>query len=477
MSSKRKPYYHLKLSATAFWSMPVRYLKEFFGKESYLEKPYEEGRSEMHQDVPDDNWHLPPWNRPSFYDWSFPPFPPFPKLSPFKLPPFPLPVERPGVTLPVHTRPHGIGKVKWPGRPRIGESPEWLPPFAVQSLCSIRYNGPDCLDEGKSATVFVASNTSGSFIWGAEVSDPRYLQAANVGFAGDYRGAGVKFELTAQGSPNPAVDVEVCFFMAEVRIRTIRNYPSSYRSEGIGMENRPDTTTSRELLVSKCGCVTITVPCDPCLGNEYIIPSIELDQGTLAPGTAPCASSSSTKTLTVLNGAGPYTWSVSGTGFCLAYGVTSGPANVLKADDTACGVATVTITDYCGNSCYCEVRSTAGLWCTLAEYYGAATDVPCLLEGYAAIAQLIRGKYKQDETHSGGGGSCVAACFPCAPTLTTCMANPQACIGLDSWYTNAHTICSKSCVIENCDYYGSAGCIAAFHNSFSRHGMEWKCTC
>jgi len=54
-------------------------------------------------------------------------------------------------------------------------------------------------------------------------------------------------------------------------------------------------------------------------------------------------------TINVINGTPPYTWSVSGTGFSVDTEA-EGSSNTLTADDTACGVAEITVTDNDGSS-------------------------------------------------------------------------------------------------------------------------------
>jgi hypothetical protein len=59
---------------------------------------------------------------------------------------------------------------------------------------------------------------------------------------------------------------------------------------------------------------------------------------------------------------GPFTWSVSGTGFSLEATETDSPANVLVADETACGTATITVTSCNGGTATGVVLSTEGQW-------------------------------------------------------------------------------------------------------------------
>ena len=64
----------------------------------------------------------------------------------------------------------------------------------------------------------------------------------------------------------------------------------------------------------------------------------------------------------VKDGLGPYTWSVTGTGFSMLHNETTVLYNTLQADATACGTATVTVTDFCGDSTEGIVRCTTGTW-------------------------------------------------------------------------------------------------------------------
>lgn len=57
----------------------------------------------------------------------------------------------------------------------------------------------------------------------------------------------------------------------------------------------------------------------------------------------------------------PFNWQVSGPGFSLAQESTIN-GNVLYADDTACGTASILITDACGITAEKGVRSTDGIW-------------------------------------------------------------------------------------------------------------------
>ena len=64
----------------------------------------------------------------------------------------------------------------------------------------------------------------------------------------------------------------------------------------------------------------------------------------------------------VADGLGPYTWSVTGTGFSMLHPTTAGVINEVVADNTACGLATVTVTDYCRDTTVGYLRCTEGQW-------------------------------------------------------------------------------------------------------------------
>jgi len=65
----------------------------------------------------------------------------------------------------------------------------------------------------------------------------------------------------------------------------------------------------------------------------------------------------------VKDGLGPYSWSVVGTDFSIAP-TTEGVSNLLVAGAGACGTATITVTDYCGDTAVGYVRGTTGQWVT-----------------------------------------------------------------------------------------------------------------
>jgi hypothetical protein len=107
----------------------------------------------------------------------------------------------------------------------------------------------------------------------------------------------------------------------------------------------------------------------------------------------------------------PFTWAVSGTGFSLAFSVTSGLQNVLYADGTACGMAIVTVTGCDGvTQVIGKVRCTFGTW-VVCEYInlpytpvvGNCTSASCTISistsgdvsyFYTASGDLRLGRYR-----------------------------------------------------------------------------------
>jgi len=75
-------------------------------------------------------------------------------------------------------------------------------------------------------------------------------------------------------------------------------------------------------------------------------------------------------TVYVEGGVSPFTWTVSGTGYTLAEARTSGRANTLIASASACGTATITVTDECEDEVVGQVRNTTGAWTFKGAYCG-----------------------------------------------------------------------------------------------------------
>ena len=129
--------------------------------------------------------------------------------------------------------------------------------------------------------------------------------------------------------------------------------------------------------------------------------------------------------IVVIGNNGPYTWSVSGTGFTLeTENGPTGPTNVLYADGSACGAATITVTGCGGLSVTGYVRCTANsawvLFCSAGYYESCYGQVPSeSIIGDTKIRSITQcHSYPFENLTSSCGGytcsyeglSCVSAC-------------------------------------------------------------------
>ncbi len=133
----------------------------------------------------------------------------------------------------------------------------------------------------------------------------------------------------------------------------------------------------RVRMTDPCGniCVQdIEVNCAACPPDI----AISWDDGLSAETVA----QSSSAGVYVQDGVGPYTWSVSGTGFSMLHASTDVVYNNVVADGAACGTATVTVTDACEGSTTGYVRCTTGVWdisiaqCVACQPAGIGVECP-----------------------------------------------------------------------------------------------------
>ena len=167
----------------------------------------------------------------------------------------------------------------------------------------------------------------------------------------------------------------------------------------------------------------------------------------------------------------PLTWAVSGTGFSLEHAETAGTGNVLHSDGSACGAATITITDCDGNQATGYVRCTAGVWSALV--------VGCVLTGAwdtkhgATLFSLTKGKYIQwqkisptiDAGHNCSESPCPDVCAIFGNFLTNCLTFTCADYG---W---AEPACDDYCCGAPCDSGVTAKCMCTEYVKYS----EWIC--
>ena len=121
-----------------------------------------------------------------------------------------------------------------------------------------------------------------------------------------------------------------------------------------------------------------------------------------AEASADTVSASGSVVVAVKNGTPPYQWSVQGNDFSLADASTDGITNTLIAGPDACGTATVSVTDFCGDQAVGEVLSTNGTW--------GDPIAGCILPGEGSwwtpsVGYEIRGKYKQTQHITNLSGS------------------------------------------------------------------------
>jgi len=83
----------------------------------------------------------------------------------------------------------------------------------------------------------------------------------------------------------------------------------------------------------------------------------------------------------VTGGCGPFTWEVSGTGFTFSSSQSDDRSNTLNADATACGTATLTLTDACGTVLTNYVRCTTGQWVDTGNNACTVTGVGTQITG------------------------------------------------------------------------------------------------
>lgn len=174
----------------------------------------------------------------------------------------------------------------------------------------------------------------------------------------------------------------------------------------------------------------------------------------------------------IVGGEPPFMWTVAGDGFHVETYQTYSRTNILYANATACGSATITVTDDCGDTTSGDVRCSAGQWLLIedAESHNT-TDLACPesvegfdgsspLFGYSKYNQLYRtktiGKYKVDEYNkllydwfsvATGTESCYdTSNFPGPP------AHPQDPKTCDPW-DGGHPPGRSTCLSPLVDYY------------------------
>jgi len=196
--------------------------------------------------------------------------------------------------------------------------------------------------------------------------------------------------------------------------------------------------------------LVVTIDYEYAISFAYGEPELEIDRGNSLP-------------VNVSANGTPLTWSVSGNGFTLEYEETEGTANVLYADATASGTATITITDCEGNIAIGYVRCTTGSWVGKTndcQMPGAqATEVVTTPGEIMVIA--IRGYQKQvnyytDKTAGSGlQDSCEEAIELACGQAFDCLHFTLDCDAFCSEYPTlcADRVCRKGCAAYASWYY------------------------
>jgi hypothetical protein len=146
----------------------------------------------------------------------------------------------------------------------------------------------------------------------------------------------------------------------------------------------------------------------PTVTGDYTYPPGWFPEFQYNPNNPDEIDRNSSVEISVIGGTPPYTWQVSGNGFSIPSSTTD-RTNTLSADDTACGAATITITDDCPTVATGYVRCTAGKWVEKASIceLGGPADV-CWHDAPYYYCQKVEGYIKEwiELSHLGGMPTC-----------------------------------------------------------------------
>lgn len=178
-------------------------------------------------------------------------------------------------------------------------------------------------------------------------------------------------------------------------------------------------------------------------GNFNIPPGFECPENpTLEYDTVNSAETidrNGSANLVVIGNNGPYTWSVSGTGFTLeTEDEPTGPTNALHADGSACGAATITVTGCDGTQVHGYVRCATGVWGSIIDGPGYCSTL-ALAETPGCSAEntsIIEGKTKVQLTFG-----CKFYLTGCGPGIYSPPYSPSGCGALVEPY-HTYTGCS-----------------------------------
>lgn len=224
--------------------------------------------------------------------------------------------------------------------------------------------------------------------------------------------------------PGSNADCKIMAYAAAGKIKNTEPAGNPW-AQGIEMEVWVDPAVEKHLI---CGrmvdglqhiceeCVEVVCVCNCNTVTPMTLDSANTDT-TVAPGGA--------ATVTVLNGCGPFSWSLSGQGYVLGAAVTEGRSNTITNVGSACGSGagqyaasvTVSVTDDCGTSVSAIVLNTAGTWSDAYDYtvnLAVGSCSPCYNDGATtSITTTIVANHRSVATLTNGYGNwCIQGTGP-----------------------------------------------------------------
>ena len=317
MSSKRRLYLNLKQSITKLFKTPAHYLKEMTGKWSIFDKPYlDQDYRAMHL-----KWSAPTWGGSG----------------------------------------GAVSPRVWPIKSRIHTV------IFSEGDCSLTTFGGECGE-----VITIGGWISNPYLWEGAIdyawtvtsSEPE--NASIIGVEKSLHGISVTIEVQlsddwtgtaticakavmSNGQMLKEIAWEVPGFLGHHRVTS--GWIPSFE---YALANLLPLYEKLKRPSYDCGCVDIEIAC--CDGSGMAWDSAGSASTIAREASATVAITDSTEM------GGPYTWSVSGTGFTLDNATTVGLTNTLNADATACGSAEITVTGCDGTVVTGYVRCTTGAW-------------------------------------------------------------------------------------------------------------------
>jgi hypothetical protein len=348
----RKPYLSLKQSMSDFFSEHVRFIKDQArGPESAFEKPYLDMEyPTMHLSIP-----APDWGGGSSTRWWY----------------------KPGDWVPGKDPNGGARPV--PGCPG----------------CALYADPPlDCEHPVEIHSGIWCTNTPG-----AQTKD--LIRMKTVGYSGNTTiDAQSEYVLGQRVDGVSAGDTRLEIYAKKGAIKeiTIGTWASIGVSAAVFVDSKIASHTICGSMVDGAGsncmaCIDVNCICDCAAVTPMTLDAANTDDTIAAGGTA---------TITVLDGCGPFTWSVSGIGYVLNTMTTEGRSNTITSATGTCGTdykshALVTVVDNCGTSVTCTIKNTAAGW-TFFDYMSANA---CYVGAscYCDVANSLGTYYKSSTTN------------------------------------------------------------------------------